>query len=233
MQFNRFMKRICRAGVFLALSMASVGCGPGAAGWFASLLPPEQIDAKYKLPKHKTVAVLVDDPNHLVNFSPVKFELAKQLNKQLTDNKVTKDVIPPEDIMKLRAVTTDFKKLSNAEIGKKLGADIVINVLIKDFRLKDAEYSQIWHGQLQATVKVVDVKKGRLWPNDSIGGFETKVVETPRMEGTPSPQFEVKMAKAMATDMADVIAKYFYKHPGRAHDALPDKVMDGNAVIYN
>ncbi len=226
MRFCSTIKDICRYGLFIVLAMTVISCGPGAAGFFASFLPPENIPAKYEFPKNKTVAVLVDDPNHLVNFSPVKFELSRQLGKQLTENKVAKDVISTDDIMKLIAATPDYKRLTNAEIGKKLGADLVVNVQIEKFQLKDADYSQIWQGKLQVTVKVVDVKEGRLWPNDSVGGYEAKVVETPRMEGNASPQFEVKMAKAMAVDMADVIAKYFYKHPGRAHDALPDKVMD-------
>jgi hypothetical protein len=200
--------------------------GCGAAGWFASLLPPDKIEAKFEFPEDKTVAVLVDDPNHLVKFSPVKYELAKKLNKQLVEHKICDDVIPPSDIMKLSAVTPGFNRLSNAEIGKKLGADIVINIRIKLFRLKDAQYSQIWQGKLQTTVRVVDVEAGRLWPGDSLGGYQTKVVETPRVEGQASPQFEVKLAKTMATEMADVIAKYFYEHPGKPHDALPDKVMD-------
>ena len=224
MRFNSVIKNFCWGGIFITLSMMPAGCG--AVAWVATLFPPPKIAPKYKLPKGKTVAVIVDDPNHLVKFSPVKFELAKQLNKQFVKHKIARDTIPNDNIMKLIASTPDFKRLSNAEIGKKLGADIVLNVQIKRFQLKDADYSQIWQGKLKATVRVVDVKEGRLWPNDSVGGYETKVVETPRMEGNPSPQFEVKMAKAMAVDMADVIAKYFYKHPGRPHDALPDKVMD-------
>lgn len=221
---KKWTKTICR-GVLLS-TFAAIIAGCGAAGWFATLLPPDKIEAKFEFPKDKTVVVIVDDPNHLVNFSPVKFELARQLNKQFVEHEISQDVIPPEDVMRLITVTPNFKRLSNAEIGKKLGADVVVNIQIKRFRLKDADYSQIWHGKLQTAVRVVDVKKGRLWPNDSIAGYQSKVIETPRMEGNPSPQFEVKMAKAMATDMADVIAKYFYKHPGRPHDALPDKVMD-------
>ena len=212
--------------VWLVVVCALTLSGCGAAGWFASLLPPDDIEAKFEFPEDKTVAVLVDDPSHLVKFSPVKYELAKQLNKQFLQHEICADAIPPSDIMKLIAVTPGFARLSNAEIGKKLGADIVVNIRIKLFKLKDADYSQIWQGKLQTTVRVVDVETGRLWPNDSLGGYETKVVETPRMEGNSSPQFEVKLAKTMASEMADVIAKYFYKHPGKPHDALPDKVMD-------
>ncbi len=218
------MKKFGRSAILLAVVTMVGGCG--AAGWMASWLPAKKVPAKYDIPEDKTIAVLVDDPGHLVKFSPVKYELAKQLNKQFLGHKIARQVIPVEDVIKLVASNRNSKLLSNAEIGKKLGADIVVNVEIIRFALKDADYSQIWQGKLQAKVRVVDVQKGRLWPNDSVGGYKTKVIETPKMEGNPSPQFEVKMAKVLAVGMAEYVAKFFYKHPGRPHDALPDKVMD-------
>ena len=102
-------------------------------------------------------------------------------------------------------------ELSNAEIARRLEADLVLYVLVNRFALKDSEAGSLWQGQMQVTVRLVDAQGQLLWPADRFGGYMTPMVTLPPVD-EPSPQYAAQVCKALAEKMADRIAKLFYDH---------------------
>jgi len=209
--------------LLLVLSGAAVLQGCAVAAYLnAMLTPPETIDAKFEIPKHKTILVLVDDPAYRINYAPVKIQLSKKLSKELTDHNIAMETIPYSKLQKFAAARhRDYNHLSNSEIGKALGADLVLNIQVTNFSLKDSPNSPIWTGRFTTQVKIIDVEEGRLWPDDSHEGRVTATAKPDKHEMVEKGQ-TIKIANELAKEMAETIAKLFYAHEGKSHFDLPE-----------
>jgi hypothetical protein len=180
-------------------------------GWWAATFGQEQkVDAVFKPPKDKKVLVFVDDVRYPVNYEPVKAQLTEQLNKRLKDNKVAGDAVSYDRLVDLMAVTPNFNQLHVPDVGKRLGADLVLYVEITTFLLRETEATPIWQGKLTASVKWVDAT-GRIWPKDRPEGFPVPPIELPMTENA-SAGYGAEVARELADKLADKIAKLFYDH---------------------
>ncbi len=187
------------------------GCGP-VIGWtLNTIAPPEKIKPVYSPPKSKIILVLVDDLVSPVAYGPIKGELTERLNEKLTEHKIAAETVPYTDLLKLISAAPNFNRLAVSEVGQKLGADLVLCVAINKFSLKDNEVSPLWRGHMETTVRIVDVEKGRLWPEDRPAGYPVKPIETPT-KSHPSASYGIDVARTLAEKMADRIAKLFYTH---------------------
>lgn len=203
---------------------ASVLSGCPVAAWIATVFtPPKKIPPQYDLPQDKVVLVLVDDPQYLVGYAPVKFELTRYINELLEAHRLVRKTIPQKDLLRLIASEPDFNRLPTTQVGKKLQADLVIVVEVDEFSLKDAPLSPVYHGKFKTSVRVVSTKKGKLWPTDRKRGFPATIVETERQEGDGSSQYEINLAKQMAQKMAGNIVNLFFEHTGPQHGDVPEK----------
>ena len=206
------MMNALRTGAWMVLAgAAAAGLGGCAAfSWFvAQFAPPQEVKAEFKLPKDKKVLVFVDDMLHEVNYAPIKGDLTEKLNSQLAEHKIAANTIPYEQVQDL-AARGDFNRLAVKEVGEKLGADVVIYVDIERFSLKENEASPLWRGELAGSVRVVDVKVGRLWPTDR-EKYPVPAVETPPTENA-SKTYGAELSRLLAEKLADRIAKLFYDH---------------------
>jgi len=198
------------AAAVVPLVLCFCGC-QGIAWLVAQFAPPQKVPATYKLPKGKKVLVFVDDPYYRVNYEPVKAELTKRLNSQLTTHKIAAKTIPYRRLLGLIDATPDFNRLRVSQVGKKLGADVVLYVQVDRFSLKDHENSTLWHGRFKTTIRFVDNEANRLWPKDMHEGFPVPEVTRPQVDNA-SPTYGGGLARIMAEKMADRIAKLFYDH---------------------
>lgn len=213
----------------LAMLAGLTGCGGAQLGWLATQMNPTvAVPAVYTPPKGKTVLVFVDDYFRVVTYDPVKEHLARQLSRQLQDNKVAKKTVGYERILALAEADNHFDDLSVSEVGDKLGADLVLYVLIDRFSLRDSDASQLWRGRLQATVRLVDVRSGRLWPQDRVEGYPVPAVETPLSDNS-LPNYEAQLAQTLANQMAERVGRLFYDHKisQEEHQRMPDDVDPG------
>ncbi|HPS53692.1 MAG TPA: hypothetical protein PLK08_09080 [Phycisphaerae bacterium] len=209
--------------LIIAGSMVFGGCA--AVGWFASLFPTADLPAQYEIPKDQSVLVLVEDPKNIVTYSPIKYELARSVNKLLEEHKACSELISPDSVLHLKSSCTEFSQLSTAEIGKKLDADLVLYIQITTFQLKDSPYDPVWNGKMGATVRVISVNDGRLWPKDTLGGYPVDDVVRDRHMDT-SDNYTEKLSADMAEELAQNIGELFYPHPAPEHTDLPKKQVN-------
>ncbi len=177
--------------------------------------PSKKVDAEYKPPADRKVLVFVDDIRMPVSYEQIKTDLTDRLNVQLLENKIAGKVIPSEMLQNYIAMTPKFNQLSVAEVGKELGADLVLYVEITRFSLRDSDQTPIWQGRLATSVRWVDVKTAkRLWPSDRIDGYDVPLMELPTEENV-SAAYGAEIAKQLAEGMSAQIAWFFYDHEGK------------------
>jgi hypothetical protein len=212
-----------RAGLAVLVVLAAgllPGCGEffGFAGHVLS--GPETVEAQYEIPSDTRLLVFVDDIKNPLSYPEVKRRIGRRVGEHLTDenHRVVRDVVPQKDLIALVAGDPEFYTLSIAEVGNKVGADIVLYVHIDRFELREDPASPIWKGRLEASALLVDVHEGmkrgqpRLWPTNRPDGQPIDPPVTTPSEQDPSPRFGLKLTNRMCDTMADRIAKLFYEH---------------------
>jgi hypothetical protein len=195
------------ASVMLAAPMLS-GC---QAVWVVleKMFPKEKVSAKFRLPANKTVLVFPDDLENPVSYPQVKHVLARRLSAILAEKKLAGETVPYERLLELQAAEPDFNLMSIPKIGRRLGADLVVYVNIEQFALKDNPVDTLWRGRFAGRVKVVDVLKGRIWPDES-AGCRVKV-NAPIADST-SEAFGGEVARVLAESLAVEVAWLFHDH---------------------
>lgn len=195
----------------LVLSLCG-GCA--VIGWTVSLfVPAETVPAEYEPPKGKAYLVFVDDVAAPVEHEGVKRELTEQLNARLEQHKIASRTIDYGDMVKLVAATPQFQRMPVSEVGRKLGADVVVYVQIKRFELSEYAHSSTWNGLMEVSVRVVDVaEQKRLWPEDRPAGFPVDPVHMPQVDLDTRDQI-ARMSKMLAERTAERIIRLFVEHP--------------------
>ena len=220
------MKRpthLCVAAI-LALAAVAVAAGivafalsrrdkaPAGRGDALFTTPPADAPPRFRLPAGKKVLVLPDDMLDPLSHPPAKRALAETVNRLLTERRAAGSVVPYEELNKLASGDPEYKDMAVSTVGKKLGAELVVYVGIGTMTLKDPSATALWRGRFSARVRVVDVDKGRLWPEDS-AGHELEVTEWPTEDA--SPGYDAKLARRLADRLAQKIAALFCDRPER------------------
>ena len=202
------LKTACLLAAILAAAALSSGCH---IIWVAleKTFPKERVPARFKLPANKTVLVFPDDLDNPLSYPPVKRRLSQKLSAVLEHENIAAKTIPYDRLIELKSNEPEFNLMSILKIGRKLGADLVIYVNIEQFTLKDNPVDTLWRGRLAGRVKVVDVLKGRIWPEES-AGYPVRV-NAPLAE-SHSDTFGGELAKKLAEDFAVEVAQLFHAH---------------------
>jgi len=203
------MKRLALMIGLLALA-GTPGCA--VVGWVvAQSAPPKKVPAVYDPPKQQTWLVFVDDLMNPVDYQPVKRELAENISRELKTKDVAVRTVDYEDLMDLTMRRDDFNSMGIPEIGRELNADLVLYVHLDEFQLREDDVAPLWQGKMKCTVKVVDSREGRLWPDDRPKGFPLPLVETPQ-EVSQADSFGRQVAERLADKQATQIVRLFHEH---------------------
>lgn len=158
--------------LFLAAALPALLCLGGCQLPMAMglmMFPNETVAGKYKLPADATLLVFPDDLTNPVSYPQVKGMLADEISKFLLEQHVVAKVIPYQQLADLHAAEPDFNHMSIARVGRRLGATVVLYINIDEFSLKEMPSDTVWKAKMAAKVRVVDVNKGLLWPDESAG----------------------------------------------------------------
>jgi hypothetical protein len=205
--------RIVRIGLFVLLAWAIVAAGGCAVFEYvvAQFAPPKTVKAEYDPPKGKTVLVFVEDDGTLLSYEPIKEELTERVGKEIVAQGICAKTVPYQKLMGLVSQEPNFKRIWIGEVGQRLGADLVLYVVVNHFSLKETEVSSLWRGELKTTVKLVDSKTGLLWPKDRTSGFPLSVIERPSSQSV-SQAYALELTRALAEKMSVKVARLFYEH---------------------
>jgi hypothetical protein len=204
------------------------GC-QGIPYLMAALAPPEEVEAKYDLdPSGRLLLLVVDSPQcDPAETVAVHRHLTRQLTVMLLANEATGSVVSYDELLDLRiANPRKFEEWTPAEIAKELEADQIVQVRITKFGVKDDAIDEImWHGQMEASVEVIDLNGKTVWPDDRLHGFPAEPVEI-RRDNEATPAYTAKLTKLLSVAMADNVSKYFYDHEVGAYEHNRDARLE-------
>jgi hypothetical protein len=185
----------------------------------------KKIPAEYNLAlaKDKKIVVLVENP--IWANAPVSLtaQLTTELNKSLTD-KVglkPKDLISYEKVQTYRAVVQDTSQLSPVELGRAVGADLVLFAEVHEFALGQTAETDYYKGRLAGRVALFDVASGqKLWPESESGKLIMVAFD---VEQDGYDEATDRLARAFA----HCVTRYLYDCPVAKFKIFEDKSGTG------
>jgi hypothetical protein len=134
----------------------------------------KKVPAEYNLTlaKGKKIAVLVDNP--IWSKAPVSLtsQLTTALTKNLTDDLGLKSkyLISDEKVQEYRTTMQGSSQYSPVELGRAVGADLVLFVQVQEFELTQTMETEYYKGQLAGKAALFDVAtEQKLWPESEPG----------------------------------------------------------------
>jgi len=207
------------AGLGLAAVVLLDGCGPqfGAALYWMGVGQGKKVKAQFRLTKGPLV-VFVDDPSGLVSVPEATNLLISELATNFRTRKVNTKVVSPERLAREVYSRPESQNWSIRQVGEKLGAEQVLHIRVRRFRLHDEPGDPLYKGQWQVTIKVISTERQqdvRLWPQ-SIEGYDVAVGTT--SEHSDDEAFGVAVARQMARKLAREITFLFCDHTVRERE---------------
>jgi len=132
----------------------------------------KKIPAEYDLTEHieQKILVLVEQPAYLNAQTNLRYYITDAMNRDI----VRRIKIEPEmlvdysELSHLRSGRSHFAQLSKAEVGKALGADMVLYVDIDNYQLRQMPDEGYLNGFLSGRALLLETATGeKLWPVDA------------------------------------------------------------------
>ena len=209
-----------KALVCLLISILAIplsGCGAAAGmGYFLGIGRGRKIEPLFEIPEGKLL-ILVDDVDNRVTWARTRQVLARFVGEELLAHEAVDAVISNESVGKLRQIDLQFSNYSAAEIGRKLGADTVLWIEVKDFFAPGEVQDTSGAAKMAVSVKLLSCgesdpdkpRSARLWPTDG-GGYLIKT-ELSALQ-VHSLKTESALATKLAQKTAVPLARLFYQH---------------------
>ena len=172
---------------------------------------PQKVMPVYTLDKDVKAVVFVDDPSSRVTQRRLRHSIADRATKELLAKRVLVDMLDPRGILTAASNERYGEQRSISELGKSVGADIVIYAVVTDFTLSTQPGTNIPHALLR--VKVIDVASGeRLWPTSEMGHIAN--IQIPQKPGSAptSTGARLELEQKLAQRTGKGLAQLFYKH---------------------
>lgn len=193
-----------------ALTMLTSGCNVVTPIAYA-IHGPEKINPVYTLEENLKTVIFVDDPSSKITQRRLRYAVAKGATDALLEKRVLVDMVDPRGILTAASNERFGEQMSISELGKTVGADIVIYAVVTDFSLSPEVGAYLPRATLR--VKIIDVAKGeRLWPADEQGHMAN--VQIPQKPGSsPASRGErLAIEQSLAERAGLGLAQLFYKH---------------------
>lgn len=172
---------------------------------------PEKINPVYTLPENATTVVFVDDPSSKIAQRRLRYAMADVATKQLLEKRIVTDMLDPQGIIATASKDSHTALTSMSDLGKAVGADIVIYAVVTNFSLSPESGSYIPRATLN--VKVIDVAQGkRVWPESNFG-FPVEI-QIPQRPGLNPDQgaAQLAMEQQLAARAGLGLSQLFYRH---------------------
>jgi hypothetical protein len=206
-----------RRGVWLTLAaVLAIGCNPITLP-FMLLRSEAKIPAQYPLrpkegPKHdrdEEIKVLIlasmspgsATPDFVGSDRELAAAIARKLPEIGKENKEVYTVISPRQVDTFKTQNPGWKTMSAAKIGKKLGADYVIELSLGGLQLyQPGTNNLLYDGQAQVSVELTDTADPTAEPKRYVHSFRHPGY--PRSaDSMPPAQFKLEFMDKLARDL--------------------------------
>ncbi len=174
---------------------------------------PASDDAQYTLPDRKVV-IFVDDRKSVLSRTQLRTTIGDKVAADLLAKKLVPEAVASRDAVAVaRREESAGKQLSTAEIGEKVGAEVVIHVRMVSFELSEPGGNP--RPNAVALVKVIDAtNRARLFPADpeAPGAEVRSTMNEVGMDLYNSTTGRRSIEDLLAANLGDRIGKLFYKH---------------------
>jgi len=128
----------------------------------------QTVTAEYDLQGHTEdkLAILVEQPAWLDSQINLPYYITRAMRATILAKikDAPSDIVEYEQLVDYRSRTPDFSLLSPKEIGTGLDADLLLLVMIEDYRLKNLD-QQVFSGSLDLRCSLFHTRTGaKLWP---------------------------------------------------------------------
>lgn len=180
-----------------------------------------KIAAEYDLSQRKgeKILMLVDQPGWL----NTEVNLRYYLTNAVADSLVAKVRISPESFVEysqlseFRSNISNFSQLTHQDVGKAMGADMVLVVRIDRYELSNIKDTNYYTGLLHAKCVLLDAKTGdQLWPES--GSFKDIKVGF-----DVEPRGRKAAVGRLANAVAHCITRYMYDCPKAKFDIFEER----------
>ena len=200
------------------------GCSPYMISVLGTPTSAERkVPAEYDItqPEDQNILVLVDQPAYLNIQANMRYLLTDSVEKMLQMRlKILPEfLIKYDTLADFRSQTPNFSLLSPEQIGSKLGADLVLLIVIDDCRIEDIAQTGYYTGQLDVEAQLIRVSTGeKLWPTVE----RSKKIKVSFESERGSPEVA---AVRLAVDAAHCVMRYLYNAPKNQFD-ISDEMKD-------
>lgn len=193
------------------IALAAGGCNIVAPVAYAIQGPPT-IDEVYKLDKERTTVIFIDDRMNRAPRRSLRIAAAEAAEQHLMQKGVLPEsrVITTRAIMRVASQEQFGEPKTIAELGRSVGADVVIYVTLDAWSLSPDGVT--FAPGVQARVKIIDAANdARLWPGDGAGHPLTASLP-PQIQGMPTGADREQANTAAAQLLGLRLSQLFYEH---------------------
>lgn len=197
------------ATIAAVLTLSVSGCNiVGPIAYFAH--GPQKVPALYKLPKTKPTVIFVDDRANVIPRRSLKMTIAESAQQALMSSGTLNDVIDAGAAIKVASLEKHGEPMTIVDIGKSVGAEVVIYARIEAFSLTTD--GQSFSPIAAASVKVIDVTtEERLWPPEYEGYTRGLPPENEARYLPTSAAERVQAEEELARKLGVAIGDMFYE----------------------
>jgi len=205
------MTRVVAAAT-LAATAITAGCNYLAPAVIL-LTPPPSKDAQYTLDKTRVAVIFIDDPQNKAPRRSLRQIMGQVAEQDLISRGVmpANMMIPSQTALQLTSRESETNKYSIVDVGRTLGADVVIYARLEGFGLSTDGVSLKPYAVAQE--RVLDAANNeRLWPE---AGTDFPVIYQGTQQAGEMPRGASERAQAersLAERLGLEIARTFYKH---------------------
>lgn len=201
-----------------ALLLMVPGCNVIAPVAYA-IHGPEKVLPVLTLDPEKSTVIFIDDPSSKVAQRRLRYAMADLATRQLLEKRLLTDAIDSRTILNAATKERYGERMSITELGKSVGADIVIYAVVTSFTVARMENTFIPAASLR--VKVIDVATGeRVWPSSEAGHLvDIRIKQRADLSGSDGGLIAIEQQLADRAGLG--LAQLFYKHE------VPDSVLNG------
>jgi hypothetical protein len=173
--------------------------------------PRQTVPAQFELTRGR-VALVVDCLRPDQDNPVFTRALADKTIELFRANKVAAQIVPQQELVRLRQTYPDFRRWSIQRIGRQLGAEQVLYVAVDTLVFQDRPDNPVVMPYASLRVKVIGTHElspnERLWPDDEEGC--PVVCRRPPVEAISREVVDIEAAK-LGRDTAQYVARLFFK----------------------